>query len=336
MREAFGRRGVEFQRPYRLSELAQVEVNAGNLDRRPRPRRRRAGGRVRRQQPAGLGVGAATRPGSPAPTSATTVGAADDAAELRSWGVDHDQPPRHADGRPRPRSRRAGRVATRPPRRRSWRAAVSLAATLGYRHPGYMALLPDADRGERRSPATSPRCEQFAAELDVQAAALGAAVGRRRRRTRPGTRSRSPRAAPTPPTALAEAAATFDALGYRLDAARSALLQGRALRRAGRRNDAGAVLADAQARFAAMGAKPWADQAGAELERVAPGRLPGELTATEVAGRRPRRPSAGATGRSPASCSSAWRPSRPTSPASTASSASGRAPSWPGGVRPER
>ena len=83
--------------------------------------------------------------------------------------------------------------------------------------------------------------------------------------------------------ALAEAAATFDALGYRLDAARSVLLQGRALRRAGRRNDAGRR-ARRRHRPGSPGWAPsrGADQAAAELELVAPARLSGELTATEV------------------------------------------------------
>ena len=64
--------------------------------------------------------------------------------------------------------------------------------------------------------------------------------------------------------------------------ARTVLLNGRALRRAGRRNDATqAVLADARARFAGMAAKSWGAQAVAELERVVPARLAGELTPTE-------------------------------------------------------
>ena len=45
------------------------------------------------------------------------VGVADDAAELRSWGVDHDQPPRTLMAAPRPRSRRARAWRRRPPRR---------------------------------------------------------------------------------------------------------------------------------------------------------------------------------------------------------------------------
>jgi DNA-binding CsgD family transcriptional regulator len=59
-------------------------------------------------------------------------------------------------------------------------------------------------------------------------------------------------------------------------------LHGRALRRAGRRNDAIAVLGAARARFAEMGAASWEAQAAGELEPVAAGRTSGGLTATEA------------------------------------------------------
>jgi DNA-binding CsgD family transcriptional regulator len=71
-------------------------------------------------------------------------------------------------------------------------------------------------------------------------------------------------------------------LGSLVDAGRTRLLQGRALRRAGRRADATAALADARKRFAAIGATPWEAQAMAESERVAPRRSAGQLTATEA------------------------------------------------------
>ena len=64
---------------------------------------------------------------------------------------------------------------------------------------------------------------------------------------------------------LGEAARAFDALGYRLDAARGLLLQGRALRRAGRRNASADVLTEAHGRLIAMGATPWALQAEVEI-----------------------------------------------------------------------
>ena len=277
MREAFGRRGVEFQRPYRLSELAQVEVNAGNLDRAIEladdaleaafdASNPQASAWVR--YPAGL---ARAHLGD-------EVRAADDAAELRAWGADHDQPPRMLMAAHILGLIALGRGdATAAAEELS--AALALATTLGYRHPGYMALLPDAI--EARALASDVAgSEQLADELDLQAAALDAPwvdAAARRGRGLVALAKGDPEAA----DALADAAAAFDALGYRLDAARTVLLNGRALRRAGRRNDATAVLADARARFAGMAAKPWGAQAVAELERVAPARLAGELTPTE-------------------------------------------------------
>jgi DNA-binding CsgD family transcriptional regulator len=87
--------------------------------------------------------------------------------------------------------------------------------------------------------------------------------------------------------------ATLDRIGHRPDAARTQLGLGRALLKAGRRTAAADALADAYARFGALGAPIWAGRAAAELERTAPGRVAGALTTTErrvvaevVAGRR--------------------------------------------------
>ncbi len=211
MREAFGRRGVEFQRPYRLSELAQVEVNAGNLDRAldladdaleaafdaSNPQ---ASAWVR--YPAGL---ARAHVGD-------EVGVADDAAELRTWGLDHDQPPRtlmaaHVLGLAALARGDATAAAA------ELTMAVALAATLGYRHPGYMALLPDAIEASALAGDVAA-CEELAAELDVQAAALGAPwvdAAARRGRGLLALATGDVDAA----DALAEAAAKFDVLGYR-------------------------------------------------------------------------------------------------------------------------
>jgi DNA-binding CsgD family transcriptional regulator len=81
--------------------------------------------------------------------------------------------------------------------------------------------------------------------------------------------------------AFAEAEEQFERLGYRLDAARAALGRGRAAVRAGRRTLGADVLADARVRFADMGAGSWEARAVEELDRAAPGRAAGELTAAE-------------------------------------------------------
>jgi DNA-binding CsgD family transcriptional regulator len=80
---------------------------------------------------------------------------------------------------------------------------------------------------------------------------------------------------------LERATASFDRLGYRLDAARAALAWGRALLRGGRRTVATATLTDARDRFASMGAALWAQRAAQELERASPGRSAEGLTVTE-------------------------------------------------------
>jgi DNA-binding CsgD family transcriptional regulator len=81
--------------------------------------------------------------------------------------------------------------------------------------------------------------------------------------------------------ALEEAAASFDRLGFPPDAARARLLLGRALLRGGRRSRAAEGLAAARGSFAELGAVLWEARASEELERAAPGRSAGELTAAE-------------------------------------------------------
>jgi DNA-binding CsgD family transcriptional regulator len=87
-----------------------------------------------------------------------------------------------------------------------------------------------------------------------------------------------PRAALAP---LECSVASFDRLGYRLEAALSVLVLGRAFLRAGQRSSAADALADARDRFASMGACLWQERAAEELERAAPGRGTGELTPAE-------------------------------------------------------
>ena len=80
-----------------------------------------------------------------------------------------------------------------------------------------------------------------------------------------------------------QAAAAFEALGLRFDAARAQLAHGRALRRARQWRAARDALEGAARTFEALGSPGWAGQAKAELTRVG-GRKPrnaGELTETE-------------------------------------------------------
>ena len=77
------------------------------------------------------------------------------------------------------------------------------------------------------------------------------------------------------------AAADFDRLGFRPDAARATLALGRALLRAGHRTRAADAFAEARTRFAGMGAALWEARAAEGLDRAAPGRATGELTRAE-------------------------------------------------------
>jgi len=276
MRAAFSARGVEFQRPYRLSDLALVEIAAGALTRAEAllddalEAAHDAGNRqaaVWHDYPAGL---AALHRGRH--LDAATCG-----TELLGWGRAHDQPPRRLMGHhvlgldALARGDAAVAIAELD-------AGLELAARFGYRHPGFVAVLPDALEA-RALVGDATGCADLVAELAAQAAALGV----------PWVDAASARARgigllvagdDAAATVLGAAADRFDALGYRLDAARTRLLQGRALRRAGRRGAAAGILGETEAALAAMGAEPWRAQAQAERGRLVRTHG-GGLTATE-------------------------------------------------------
>ncbi len=161
-------------------------------------------------------------------------------------------------------------------------AASALSEEAGIRHPGVDRELPDV-----------VEAAAFAGDLDVAATHLerlqreaatvegpwpdAAAV--RARGALLLARGDGDQAAEL----LEEAMARFDQLGFQPDAARSRLLQGRALARAGHRSRGAQALADAHQRFTRIGAVVWQQKAADELERVAPGRVSGTLTKTETA-----------------------------------------------------
>ena len=158
--------------------------------------------------------------------------------------------------------------------------AARLMEETGYGNPGAIPAVPNAIEALARAGDKSA-AGVLLERLADQAAALGneyadALLGRSR-----GVVLLAQGAAEDATEVLHESMSTFDRLGYRPDAARAALLLGRAWIRVGRRARASQVLADARARFAEMGAVLWEARAVEELERVAPGRSTGELTATE-------------------------------------------------------
>ncbi len=151
---------------------------------------------------------------------------------------------------------------------------------LGIEHPGVFPVLPDAiealarlgdDDGAR---ALLERLRRQAASVRTP---LAAAVADRSEGMVLLARGDADGAADL----LAAATDGFDRLGHRPDAARALLGRGRALLRGGHRNLAADALAEARGRFAAMGAARWERLATAELERAAAGRAAGELTPAE-------------------------------------------------------
>jgi DNA-binding CsgD family transcriptional regulator/tetratricopeptide (TPR) repeat protein len=158
--------------------------------------------------------------------------------------------------------------------------AAELLGSMGYAHPGAFPVLPDAIEALVAS-GDVEAAEAHLERLEREAAAVRSdwalAVAERCRGLLALARGDAEAALP----ALGAAGASLDERGYGLDAARSLLLEGRALLRSGRRSVAADALAGARDRFSAMGAELWAARAAEELERAAPGRAAGELTATE-------------------------------------------------------
>ena len=158
--------------------------------------------------------------------------------------------------------------------------AVGMLDEMGVANPGAIPALPDAIEALAQS-GDAAGAEDLLARLEEQAAALDspwpwAAVDRGR-----GFLLLSQGSADEACESLERATATFDRLGYRLDAARAALAWGRAVLRGGGRTVATTTLTDARDRFASMGAALWAQQAAQELERASPGRSAEGLTVTE-------------------------------------------------------
>ncbi len=274
---AFVQAGVEFQRPYRMLDLAELELAAGDV--------------VLAEELAADGIESAADAGNeqavawlsyPAGLAAAHLGHADRAREAAATLAGKTG---EAHGNTRMAMAHAVRglasLAEGEPARAVAELAPGLAfvRAVGVRLPSVLPLLTDsveatALAGDHRA------CAALAGELAHDAEAVGqpwvdaAAV---RGRGLAALASGDEGAA----ALLEEAAVRFEELGYRLDAARARLLVGRALRRTGQRRASAGVLEEVRARFVAMGTVPWQAQAEAELARVAPRRTDAELTPTE-------------------------------------------------------
>ena len=267
--------GMEFQRPYRLLDLALLELASGDL--------------VAAADLTEDGCESATDAGNdqavawlayPAGLAAVHVGdrsrAEGYASVLRSRGTELDG---------RTRSVMAGHVLGLNALA-SGNPAAALAALepgvealrdIGLQLPSVIPVLPDAieaaaGAGERQ------RCEEMAAELSRQARAVDqpwVSAAACRGRGLAALVSADARA----PELLGEAAAMFGQLGYRLDAARTTVHRARALRRAGQRTAANDVLDDAVSELRRMGASGWLASHSDTSGAAASGDVP--LTPTE-------------------------------------------------------
>jgi ATP/maltotriose-dependent transcriptional regulator MalT len=158
--------------------------------------------------------------------------------------------------------------------------AADLLEEMGYANPGAFPVLPDAVEALAAS-GDPVRAAELLERLHLEAEAVDSPWARaaaHRARGALGLFGGDPDGAVE---SLAEATSSFDALGFRPDAARALLLQGRALLRAGHRTRAAEVLAEARERFAGMGAALWEARATEDLERASPGRTAGDLTPAE-------------------------------------------------------
>ena len=251
------RSGLEFQRPYRLVDLANLELAAGNLA----VAARLAGDGIESAGDAGNGpIIAWLR--YPDGLAAAHLGdherAGAAAAAMRAWGTERGELPRllmahHVAG-----VDALARQDVTTARRELDRGLV-VARRAGQAHPGVVPVLPDALEaavagGDVTSAAT------LAADLDGQASALSLpwvdAAARRGR----GLATLAAGRADAAVADLATAAAAFDELGYGLDAARAIRWHGLALARAGSPAAAERALVAARGRFESLGARPWAEQ----------------------------------------------------------------------------
>lgn len=278
MRDEFSREGTEFQRPYRLYDLALAGYAAGELARAAEDAREGAEAAADAQNadadawllyPLAL-VNAAL---------GLTERAEGAAGRLLEWSRERKEPPSAA--------RAHGVLGLLALSQGDVRAALAeLAAAaalldeLGIAHPGAHPPLADVVEALAAS-GDIPAAEAALARLEASAQALAtpwplAAVERARGHVLLAQQDGDAAA-----SAFLAADERFGQLGYRLDAARATLAHGRALIRCGRRSAAADVLADARRRFAEIGATLWEARAAEELERASPGRAGGELTATE-------------------------------------------------------
>ena len=278
LHDAFAQWGVEFQRPYRMLDLAELELAAGELGRawelaadgiEAAVDAGNEQGVTWLSYPAGLASAHLGHPGRAREAAATLEGKVGEAHGQRRLAMASAVRGLAAltEGHP------ARAVAELAP-------GLAVARDVGLRLPSAIPVLPDSIEATAMA-GDAEACAALAAELSRDAESVGqpwadAAAVRGRGLAALATGNEDA------PALLADAAARFEGLGYMLDAARARLLHGRALRRTGQRRASAEVLDAACRQFAAMAAAPWRALAEAELARVAPQRTSADLTPTEA------------------------------------------------------
>jgi len=159
-------------------------------------------------------------------------------------------------------------------------AAAALLKEQGFRHPGAFPVLPDAVEALACS-GELDEARTLLERLERQARAVESAWALAACERCRGVVALAAGDAEAAVAPLEHAAASFDELGHRPDAARAVFLGGRALLRSGRRIQAADAFADARERFATIGAALWEARVVEELERASPGRSDGVLTPAE-------------------------------------------------------
>ena len=151
---------------------------------------------------------------------------------------------------------------------------------IGIGNPGFYPVLPDAVEALARTGDLTGGVELLE-RLESQAGSVRSAWARTLAERCHGLVLLSGGDTEKASSLLERAAASFDELGHRPDAARALLALGQAHWRGGRRTLATAALEDASERFAGMGAVLWKQRALEELARVSTHRGANELTPVE-------------------------------------------------------
>lgn len=271
--------GSEFQRPYRLHDIATVNVASGDLI--------EASGRARdgieAARDAGneqaiawlahpLGLAAALQGDAPHARWAAGV--------LSDWAATTDEPPRQAMA-----DEILGNLATTQgdwvTARRHFDAMLEQLDAIGYAHPGARPALPRAIEAATMT-GDGPRAHALLQQLTDQAEALGVPLIDAQLGAARGQLALVEGEGEIAVGHLEAAASAFDRLGFRFDAARTRLQLARALLRCGRRSRAHGCALAARDFFLTIQAPDWAAVASALLTRSGAPHAPGSLTPTEL------------------------------------------------------